>query len=171
MSVPVIWRVRAILAVLALTLVLSPWRIERLGDNFQIALPVLALGCSVANGEAGEYALRFAAQWLTVQGTKQALGTRPVNRRPNGNYRGMPSGHAAAAFFGASNLTRRCIAGNPAVKAVVWATAVFVGGSRIQARAHDIWQVLIGALIGWLGDRAFRRRGLRAWWRRLRWRG
>ncbi len=165
------WRARSILAVLVLTLVLSPWRIERLGDNFQIALPTLALGCALANGEAGDYLVRFASQWLVVQGTKRALGTLPVNRRPNGNYMGMPSGHTAAAVFGASNLAQRCIAGNPAVRVVVWATAAFVGGSRVQAGAHDIWQVLIGALVGWLGDRAFRRRSPRAWWRRLRGRG
>ncbi len=160
------WKVGLILAGLALTFILSPKQIERLGDRYQVALPVLALGCSVVNGETADYLVRYVAQWSIVQGSKSALGTLPINRRPNGNYRGMPSGHTATAVFGASNLVHRCISGNPAVKAVVWATAAFVGGSRIYADAHDIWQVLIGALVGFLGDRAFRRVSPRQWWRR-----
>lgn len=162
------WKVRAILAALALVLVVSPKEVKKLGDNYQIALPVIALGCSIANGQALDFGIRYIAQFTVVQGSKFALGKSAINRRPNGGSHGMPSGHTATAVFGASNLVHRCIGNNPAVKAVVILTAVFVGESRIYANAHNIWQVLIGALVGWLGDRAFRRRSLRAWLRRLR---
>jgi len=159
-------KVRVTLLALALTLAFSPKTVEKLGDNFQIALPVIALGCSVANGQALDFTVRYFAQWGVVQGSKYALGDAAINRRPNGNSHGMPSGHTATAVFGASNLVTQCIKGNPAVKAIVILSAVFVGESRIYANAHNIWQVLLGALVGWLGDRAFRKRPLRALWRR-----
>ncbi len=162
-------KARLILLALVMTAALSPKQVEKLGDNFQIALPVIALGCSVVNGETGDFMLRYLSQWGVVQGSKYALGDAAINRRPNGNSHGMPSGHTATAVFAASNLVHQCITGNPVVKAGVILTAVFVGESRIYAKAHNIWQVLIGALVGWLGDRAFRRRSLARWWRR--WRG
>lgn len=164
-----------IVAALALTLLVAPKQAEKLGDAYQIALPVIGLGCAVVNGQAADYALRYAVQWSVVQGSKSALGEAEINRRPNGNWRGMPSGHTATAVFGASYLVHECVTANPWVKGVVLLSAGFVGASRIEARAHDIWQVMIGALVGWLGDRAFRRRAPRDWlwrlwrlWRRRR---
>ncbi len=162
------WKIRGILAALALVLLISPRQVEKLGDNFQIALPVIALACALSNGQALDFGIRYLSQWAVVQGSKYGLGQRAINRRPNGGYHGMPSGHTATAVFGASNLVHQCIVKNPAVSAVVILTAVFVGESRLYANAHDIWQVLIGALVGWLGDRAFRRRSPRAWLRRWR---
>jgi len=149
--------IRIILAALALTFLLSPKTVGKLGDNFQIALPVIALGCSVVNGRAVDFGVRYLAQEGVVLGSKYLLGNTAINQRPNGGSRGMPSGHTATAVFGASYLVDRCIMDNTAVKAVVIATAVFVGGSRLYTQAHNIWQVLIGALVGWLGAGAFRR--------------
>lgn len=157
-----------IIGALALTLLVTPKQAERLGDAYQIALPVIGLGCSLVNGQAADYAIRYVVQWSVVQGSKNLLGEAEINRRPNGNWRGMPSGHTATAVFGASYLVNECIKANPWVKGVVLLSAGFVGASRIEAGAHDIWQVMIGALIGWLGDRAFRRRSVREWLRRLR---
>ncbi len=161
------WKIRGILLALLLTFALSEKHIEKLGDSYQIALPIIALGCSVTNRQAFDFALRYVAQWGVVQSSKQILGTTPINQRPNGNYRGMPSGHTATAVFGASNIVHQCIHKNPAARAVVLLTAGFVGASRIDAEAHNIWQVLAGALVGWLGDRAFRRISPLSWARRL----
>lgn len=133
-----------------LVMALGGTRAERWGDHFQIGLPVLALGCQIANGKGVEYIVRYAVLFAGIHGSKQALGDTPVNQRPTGQPGGMPSGHRATAVFGAS---------------------------RIDARAHAIWQVLMGALRGVACDRALRRptplrsrvrRGLASLWRRTR---
>jgi len=156
-------RGRAILAGLVLTALVAEKSPEALGTAYQISLPVMALGCAATNGSAGEYLIRYVAQWSVVQGSKHALGETEINARPRGGIHGMPSGHTATAVFGASRLVHECIARQPVIKGLVLLSAGFVGSSRIETGWHDIWQVLTGALIGWGGDRLFRRR-LRRWW-------
>lgn len=162
------WKIRIILAALVLTFVISEKEVEKLGDAYQIALPVIALGCSLTNGQAVDFAIRYVAHWSIVHGSKTGLGQAEINRRPSGSLRGMPSGHTATAAFGASNLVHQCIVKNPAVSIVAILTAGFVGASRIEAEQHNIWQVLAGALVGWGSDRAFRKLSPSAWFRRLR---
>jgi len=166
------WKSRAIFAALILTFAISPKSVEKLGTSYQIALPVIALGCSLTNGQALDFGIRYLAQLAVVQGSKFGLGQSAINQRPNGGSHGMPSGHTATAVFGASNLVHECLAASPWTKGAVLLSAGFVGGSRIEAKAHDIWQVMAGALVGWLGDRAFRKARpgarLRAFWQRLR---
>jgi membrane-associated phospholipid phosphatase len=152
------WKIRAIVAVLILTFFAGQRQIEALGDRYQYALPVLALGCSLTNGQAADFLLRYVVQLAIVHGSKNVLGDIAINQRPRGGIHGMPSGHTATAVFGASNLVHQCIEKNIAVKGVVILAAVFVGGSRLQSKAHDIWQILLGALVGWGCDRGFRRR-------------
>ena len=130
--------------------------VERCGDRMQVVLPVLGLGCTVVTGGTGRYLARFAAMEAVVQGSKWELGDRPINRRPNGGLRGFPSGHTAAASFGASALVHDCIRSSAPVKAVVLIAAGFTGASRIEAGKHDIWQVLAGVLTGWLSERLLR---------------
>lgn len=163
-----IWKVRAVLAVLILTFAISEKEPEKLGDAYQIALPLIALGCSLTNGQAIDFTLRYVVQLGLVHGPKNALGDAQINHRPNGDLRGMPSGHTATAVLGASNIVHECFTGHPAAKAAVIVTAGFVGGSRIEAEAHNIWQVLAGVLVGWGVDRAFRRRSPLTWVRRFR---
>ncbi len=153
------WRIRAILGILALVLILSPWdrNGERIGDNLQIALPLLAWGCEAMNGNGPEYFLRYVVMWTTLHGTKQALGHTQINQRPNGGIHGFPSGHTSTAVFGASSLVQSCIANQPVVKGVVITAAAFVGTSRVESSWHDIWQVLAGVGLGWVCDRAFRK--------------
>lgn len=50
---------------------------RRYGDNLQIALPVLALGCEIVNGRGLDYAGRYAVMFLGVHGTKRLCGCRP----------------------------------------------------------------------------------------------
>lgn len=150
--------------VLALTILFTEPVAERYGDRLQVALPLLALGCSVVTGGAGEYLIRLATLEIVVHGSKAALGDLPMNQRPNGSGKGFPSGHTAAAAFGASALLHECIQKSPVVKAVVVISAGFVGASRIEAEKHNIWQVLAGVLTGYIIDRALRRNQLlRAW--------
>ena len=151
------FRLWLVVAVLALTVITAPRDAERIGDRLQVALPMVAWGCAAANGQAGEYALRFVAMWLATHGTKNALGDAAINIRPHGGDKGFPSAHTSASVFGASSLVHDCVTGNPWVQGVVIIAAGYVGGSRMEAKAHDVWQVLFGALYGWLFERMLRR--------------
>lgn len=152
-----ICRVHLVLVALALVILVSGPLPRRLGDNLQVALPVMAWGCSALNGSGGEFATRFFAMLAVVHGSKAALGEAGINQRPSGGDKGFPSGHTAAAAIGASALVHECIQGHPVAKAVVVLAAAFVGGSRIDAGKHDVWQVLAGGLLGWGADRLMRR--------------
>lgn len=150
-------RAAAVLAGLALCLVLTERDAERYGDSLQVALPLLAWGCAAANGQGPEFFLRYVVMFSSAHGSKAALGEAEVNRRPDGGGKGMPSAHTSTAVLGASSLVHDCVKGNPAVQAAAILSAGFVGGSRIEAGKHDIWQVLAGALLGYGCDRALRR--------------
>ena len=141
--------------VLALVMVFGAGRIEKTGDDLQVALPLLAWGCAAANGDAVEYLGRYLVMLGSVHSAKWAFGDAVFNRRPNGGSFGMPSAHTATAVLGASRLAGECLAGSPVAAAVSVLAAGFVGGSRIVAEKHDLWQVLIGAAAGLLADRAF----------------
>lgn len=150
------FKIPAIMAVIALTVLMSLRDTERLGDRLQFALPILGLGCAAVNGTWGEYVVRFVGLEVILHSSKNGLGTLPINQRPDGGIRGFPSGHTTAAVYGASALLRECIEGNWAVKTTIILAAAFVGGSRIEAERHTTWQVLFGALLGLFCDRAAR---------------
>ncbi len=150
-------RVQVVLALLALTVLVTPPRAERQGDRLQVMLPVLALACEANAGAGAEFVLRYAAMFTLAHGTKRALGDAPVNRRPGGGGEGFPSAHTSTAVLGASALVQGCLRHQPVAQGIVLLAAGFVGASRIEAGKHDIWQVLGGALLGWGCDRALRR--------------
>lgn len=155
-------RVHLVLVMLALTLAVTEPALRRYGDKLQIALPMIAWACAATDGKGTELFLRFAAVFTVAHGTKIALGDAPINQRPNGRSEGFPSAHTAAAAFGASSLASECLKGHPVGQAVSILAAAFVGGSRIEARAHDLIQVMAGAILGWGGERVLRREcGLR----------
>lgn len=151
---------------LVLTIVLLSDRQARVaGDRLQVALPLAGLACAIATGDGVRYTGRYLLLEAGIKGPKYALGDAPLNRRPNGGTRGFPSGHTAAASFGATALVTGCLSASPGAQAVAVMSAGFVGGSRIDAEKHTIWQTLAGALLGYgvialrLGgfDRAFAR--------------
>ncbi len=162
------WKLRLIvLAMLATVLITKP-DVERYGDNFQIALPIIALGCAATNGQALDFVARYATMMVVVHGSKNLLGDAKINQRPRGGGKGFPSGHTSTAVLGASYLVHSCVDNNIWVKGLAVISAGFVGGSRIAVGAHDIWQVLVGALTGWLCERGFRgRRSLLGWIRHI----
>ncbi len=125
--------------------------IEKAGDALQIILPVAAAVCAQRNGDLAAYSGRFAGQLATTYGLKYGLGSRQINQRPNGASHGFPSSHTAAAVYGASYLSRRCL-DTPGQKALVYGLAAFVGASRIHANKHTVAQVAAGALVGYMFD-------------------
>lgn len=150
------WKCRAIIIAMFGVIVLTRPGVEKYGTSYQIALPLIALACSITNGQSVDFLFRYTAQLGVVHGSKNILGDAGINQRPSGGGKGMPSGHTATAVLGASYLVNSCIKSNIFVKVAVLAAAVFVGGSRVAVGAHDIWQVLAGAAVGWLSDRLFR---------------
>jgi membrane-associated phospholipid phosphatase len=96
-----------------------------------------------------------------VHGFKDGLGEAPLNQRPGGGDEGFPSGHTAAAIFGASAVIRDCAGMVPLIGPAAALAAGLVGASRIETERHDSLQVLVGAAIGLAADRALRRRGER----------
>lgn len=149
-------RVQIIFAVLGLVAVMAPDS-ERTGDRFQVALPILALGCEVVNGSGLEYLGRYAVMFVGVHGTKNALGLNPINHRPKGGLQGFPSGHTATAAFGATSLIQSCITHAPVAQIVVALATAYTGGSRIETRWHSLTQVMAGAVWGIFCSMAFRK--------------
>ena len=145
-----------ICVVLVLAVALGRGDPAKTGTYVQLALPTLALACSAINGNGKETLLRFVALEVVVHGSKNLLGEIELNQRPNGHYKGFPSGHTAAAAFGASALVNTCIMENPYIKSVVILSAVFVGGTRLVTLNHSLMQVLCGAFIGWAMQWLFR---------------
>lgn len=147
---------KTILAALALVALMSPRDVERYGDNYQIALPLLALGCQIANGQGLAYLGRYAVMFVGLHGTKRGLGDAELAQRPRGGLQGFPSGHTATATFGAASLVQSCVTGAPIAQSAVILAAGFTGASRIESGAHDIWQVMAGAIWGMVCAMAFR---------------
>lgn len=149
-------RAQGVLIGLALVGLLTTRDVEKYGDNYQIALPIMALGCEVMNGQALAYLGRYAVMFIGLHGTKRGLGDAEIAHRPRGGLEGFPSGHTATATFGAAQLVTSCIPAAPVAQAAVILAAAFTGASRIESGAHDIWQVLAGAIWGMVCAMAFR---------------
>ncbi|MCO8145740.1 phosphatase PAP2 family protein [Rhodovulum tesquicola] len=158
------------LAIVSLVVVLSDRQAQLIGDRLQVVLPLAGLACAIAQGDGVRYTGRYLLLESAIKGPKFGLGDAPINQRPSGGGHGFPSGHTAAASFGATALVMGCLRDSPGAQALAVLSAGFVGGSRIDAGKHTIWQTLAGAVLGYavavlkLGafDRAFRGLWLRA---------
>lgn len=125
---------------------------NRAATAVQIALPVLAGICAVRQGRGKSFAAGFAVETAVVQGLKYGLGDAALNRRPNGGDRGFPSGHAALAMFGATDLARNCFPDKPVLGALAYGTALAVAASRVHTENHNVGQALSGLAIGYFAD-------------------
>lgn len=146
------YKVTLIVFMVVSLFLISARNVERIGDHIQIALPLTGLACAVGSGQGLQYFGRYVLLEVGIKGPKYALGDAQINQRPNGSTRGFPSGHTAAATFGAVGLTQTCLRNSPAGQAIVIVAAGFTGASRMDAGQHTIWQVLAGALWGWLAQ-------------------
>lgn len=153
------WLPRLVLGYMLAVFAVTGFHAERLGDRYQVALPLLGLSCAAATGSAPEYVLRYMVAWSGMRLAKNTLGDRPYALRPGGGQAGMPSGHTTSAVVGASALVTSCLASSPPGQAVAILAAGFTGASRVSAGAHTIWQVFAAVIWAIVCERAFRREG------------
>ena len=119
--------------------------IEATGDVLLFAMPATALTSSLVIKDyegTWQFAKGFAMNQVISIGLKHAINKRrPFN---NGDY-AFPSGHTSTAFQSAAFIQKRYgwQYGIPA-----YALAGFTGYSRINAKRHDGWDVLAGAIVG-----------------------
>lgn len=129
---------------------------EDFGTAMKYGLPLAAAACAVDQHRFEDFAVRGALQAALVWGMKQYFDDAPFARRPNGDGQGFPSGHTAAAFFGAADLAGKCFPDNALAGAASYGAAGLTGWSRVHAGAHTPEQVFSGALIGFsLGAASF----------------
>ncbi|WP_294932116.1 phosphatase PAP2 family protein [uncultured Paracoccus sp.] len=121
---------------------------EDFGTAMKYGLPLAAAVCAERQDRLEDFAIRGLLQTALVWGMKQVFDTRPIARRPNGQGEGFPSGHTAAAFFGAADLAGKCFDDRPAAGLAGYGAAALTGASRIHAGQHTPAQVWTGALIG-----------------------
>ena len=121
---------------------------ERFGTAMKYGLPLAAAACAADQDRLEDFAVRGVLQAALVWGMKEFFDGAPVSLRPSGEGKGFPSGHTAAAFFGASDLAGKCFEDKPLAGAAAYGAAGLTGWSRVHAGEHVPQQVFMGALIG-----------------------
>ena len=121
--------------------------ITKSGDILQLAIPAVAFGSTfIWNNDNTKPTWQFIKAYGSGLILQQALKHIVLKPRPDGsdNY-SFPSGHNTSAFSGAAFIQRRYgwKYGVPS-----YLLASYVGYTRIQAKKHDGWDVLGGAVIG-----------------------
>lgn len=122
--------------------------LESFGTGMKYGLPLAAAVCAADQHRFKDFALRGALQAGLVLALKHFYEDAPIGRRPSGEGRGFPSGHAAAASFGAADLAGKCFDDQPWAGAAAYGAAGLASYSRIHAGEHNSQQVWTGALIG-----------------------
>lgn len=129
---------------------------EKLGDVLTLA-PVGVMIVSLGMGDY-EGVLQLAAGSLATQGTievikkgfqfahDKGLNVEFAKRPCCDNYKGMPSGHAGGAFSAAGFVFYR-YGWKPALPMI--GLGIITDASRVYAKKHSVWQVLVGSAIAW----------------------
>ena len=122
---------------------ISAYSIERrMGDVFQVALPLTAIG-STYYMEDKPGMKSFFKSYIITAGTTYLLKVTTKKQRPDGsNYMSFPSGHTSAAFSGASFVHFRY---GFKYGAPLYILAAFTGYSRVYANKHYVEDVVAGA--------------------------
>jgi membrane-associated phospholipid phosphatase len=119
---------------------------ELSGDIFQIAIPIAAFSSTLILKDfqgTQEFLKGLMATGVTTYGLKFMID----EKRPRHGSQSFPSGHTAMAFFGSGFIHKR-YGLRYAIPA--YATAFFVGYSRVKIKEHWILDVVGGAAIGLL---------------------
>jgi membrane-associated phospholipid phosphatase len=125
---------------------------NRIATAVQLALPVIAGFCAVRQDRISTYMAGFAVETLSVQGLKYGLGDAAINQRPRGADRGFPSGHAALAMYGATNIARKCVPDKPVLGLLAYGAALAVAASRVHSGNHTAGQAMSGLAIGYFSN-------------------
>ena len=114
------------------------------GDILQFVLPAAGAGMTLWHRD-GQGALQLEESVGATMALTYSLKYGVNERRPNGGNQSLPSGHASISFSAAEFIRKRYgwEYGVPA-----YATAAFVGYSRVEAREHYPHDVLAAAAIG-----------------------
>lgn len=117
---------------------------ESAGSVLRLALPAAAFALTYAEDDSPGRRPLFYSLGATALAT-YALKYTIDDQGPDGDDHAFPSGHASIAFSAAEFMRRRYgwRYGAPA-----YATAAFVGWSRLEADEHNAGQVLAGAILG-----------------------
>jgi len=119
-------------------------RIETVGDELQLILPVTAVVLSLGYNDA-EGLVEFGESASLTLGTTYVLKYTVDERRPNGGNHSFPSAHTSISFSAAEFMLKRYgwQYGVPS-----YAAASFVAYSRVEANEHHPRDVIAGASIG-----------------------
>ena len=136
------WSAAALLSATATVTLASSER--RAGDILATAMPLATLGVELWRGDfegAGQYAMTFG---VAAGGAEVLKRTTNVQRPDGSNDLSVPSGHAARAFSSAAYVRARhgLLPSLP-----LYAAAVYVGHTRVDARRHRWGDVLGAALL------------------------
>ncbi|MBL4879828.1 MAG: phosphatase PAP2 family protein [Oleispira sp.] len=125
--------------------VIAQKTMQTTGDVLLFALPTTVLGATLIIGDkkgTWQFTKGFLINQVLTVGLKEAINKpRPFNS----GDKAFPSGHTSTTFQSASFIQRRYgwKYGIPA-----YVLAGFTGYSRINAKKHDGWDVMAGAIIG-----------------------
>ncbi|MEF9602386.1 phosphatase PAP2 family protein [Paracoccus sp. PXZ] len=122
--------------------------VEQFGTTMKYGLPLAAAVCAADQDRLEDFAVRGVLQAALVWGMKAFFDGQPISRRPSGEGKGFPSGHTAAAFFGAADLAGKCFDDRPEAGALAYGAAGLTGWSRVHAGEHTPAQVFGGVLLG-----------------------
>lgn len=132
--------------------------IQKAGDKLQIAVPLCAALYSLVQEDyagIGQEALSILVAQGFTEGLKRITQEKRPEYKPGDSKHSFPSGHAAAAFSGASYIHKRY---SLKEAAPFYAVATFVAYSRVEAKRHWTHDVIAGAAFAtavsfWLVDK------------------
>ncbi len=127
--------------------------IESAGDVLMFILPASAAGLTLVFKD-GQGSLQLAESAALAMGITFGLKQIIDEKRPNGEPRAFPSGHASISFASAEFVRNRYgwKYGLPA-----YVLASFVGYSRVESNQHYTHDVITGAAIGIISSYLFTR--------------
>lgn len=119
--------------------------IKTTGDIILIALPTTTLVSTFIIGDK-KGSWQFTKSLLLTEAVTYGLKYSVNKQRPDmSNFNSFPSGHTSTTFQSASFIHLRY---GFKYSIPAYALAGFTAYSRIEAKKHDGWDILAGALIG-----------------------
>jgi membrane-associated phospholipid phosphatase len=115
------------------------------GNIILIALPTATLASTFIIGDK-KGSWQFTKSLLLTEAITYGLKYSVIKQRPDmSNYNSFPSGHTSTAFQSASFIHLRY---GFKYSIPAYALAGFTAYSRLDAKKHDGWDILAGAIIG-----------------------